>query len=365
MEVFMRWPILLAVSPLVVSAPLLAQSPTVVQPAAPADGHAAKTPFVQADAQTAVTELAAALHEFYIYPDPGKAYATMLRAKLASGEYANFSDAVTFAKTVTADLQAVHADGHLRLQAITPDQTGGARDSRGFSEASSVTKAGWIAPGVAYIAFNGFPGNDATLADVTEFLASHQEATTLIIDERGNRGGGLAEMNLVFSQIYPESTELVAMDTRQAHEEAHGSPPWEGSFMRKVAGPEGVVRRVHDAIPAAGQGNLAKAKVYLLVSQRTASAGEHLALALKRTGRATLIGESTSGANHFGGIVPMGEGFLAFVPVGRTFDQDTGADWEGTGVKPDIEVPADEALDRALELAKVSVSGEVALSSLE
>ena len=135
--------------------------------------------------------------------------------------------------------------------------------------------------------------------------------------------------------------------------------------MRKVAGPDGVVRRVHVAVPATVAGGLDQAKIYLLVSERTASAGEHLALALKRTHRATLIGEATSGANHFGGMVPMGSGYVGYIPVGRTFDPDTGEDWEGTGVKPDIAVPADQALDKALELAGVKGAGEAALLSLK
>lgn len=356
--------ILLAVTPILASAPLAAQSASDGQHDLSSVEAPAKQPFVEADAQAAVTDLASALHDFYIYPEPGKAYAAMLRSKLASGAYSNFGDAEAFAKTVTADLQAIHADGHLRLQALDPDQQDGGRDLRGFSDSSSVTKAGWIAPGVAYIGFEGFPGNDATLADVREFLSKHKDAKTLIIDERGNRGGGLAEMNLIFSQIFAKPTVLVAMDTRLAHEEAHGSPPLEGAFMHKVRGPDGVVRRVHEIIPAAGQGNLAKAKVYLLVSARTASAGEHFALALKRTDRATLIGEATSGANHFGGMVPMGSGYVGFIPVGRTFDPDTGEDWEGVGVKPNVAVPADEALDKAFELAGVEESGAAALASL-
>jgi C-terminal processing protease CtpA/Prc len=64
-----------------------------------------------------------------------------------------------------------------------------------------------------------------------------------------------------------------------------------------------------------------------------------------------LIGERTAGANHFGGIEPIGAGLAAFIPVGRTYDPDTGKDWEGTGIVPDIEVPVDQALDRALALA--------------
>jgi C-terminal processing protease CtpA/Prc len=64
-------------------------------------------------------------------------------------------------------------------------------------------------------------------------------------------------------------------------------------------------------------------------------------------------------------MAPMGKGYAAFIPVGRTFDPDTGQSWEGTGVKPDVEVPADKALDQALKLAGVSISGQAALASLK
>ena len=36
----------------------------------------------------------------------------------------------------------------------------------------------------------------------------------------------------------------------------------------------------------------------------------------------------------------------------------TGGNWQGSGVRPDVEVPAAEALDRALELAREAVARE-------
>ena len=331
-------------------------------------------PFVKTTAEAAVRELATKLEDNFVFPDKGKAYASMLRANLAAGKYASFPDKEAFAKAVTDDLQAVQKDGHLRVQVVPPEvRSGGNRPASGNAEArrgpmvtNAISKSGWIADGVAYIRFEGFPGNDETLAALRSFLDKHKNSKTLIIDARTHRGGGLAEMDLLFAQLFDKPVVLVDMDTRVAVEERRGSPIAGHPTLRKIAGPEGVVRREHFVVPAS-QPSLAATKVYLLTAERTGSAGEHFSLSLKRTGRATLVGESTAGAGHYGGMEPLDKDFTyaAFIPVGRTFDPDTGEGWEGVGVKPDVTVPADQALDEALRLAGVKISGEAAIAALK
>jgi hypothetical protein len=122
-------------------------------PAAPAEGSA---PFVAPEGKAAVEALATALEENFVFPDKGKAYAAALRAKLASGAYASFANAEEFAKAVTADLQAVHKDGHLRLHAPRVGAGPEQRMRRGPGPESAIDKAGWIADGVAYISFGAF-----------------------------------------------------------------------------------------------------------------------------------------------------------------------------------------------------------------
>ena len=339
----------------------------LAQAAPPPASEAVRPAFDKADAEKAVTDLATALEENFVFPDKGKAYSAMLRANLRNGAYSSFPDAPAFAEKVTADLQAVHKDGHVRLRVAPAEQRGQAQAPNGGpADANDVAKAGWLAPGVAYIEFTGFPGSEATLAEVRKFLAAHKDAKTLIIDARRNGGGGLAEMNLVFAEIFAQPRTLVAMDIRQAVEEKHGTPfDANDPLMRRVSGPATIIRREHLAVPAAQQSGLKDAKVYLLTSKKTFSAAEHLSLSLKRTHRATLVGEATGGGAHFGGMAPMGKGYAAFIPVGRTFDPDTGQSWEGTGVAPDVAVPAEKALDEALRLAGVSLNGQAALASLK
>ena len=345
------------------SVPFLAQAAPAPAPAS----EAARAAFDKADAEKVVADLATALEDNFVFPEKGTAYAAMLRANLAKGAYSSFPDAPSFAERVTADLHEVHKDGHLRLRAAPADHRGQAQAPNGGpANANGVAKSGWLAPGVAYVEFTGFPGSETTLAEVRKFLAAHKDARTLIIDARNNGGGGLAEMNLVFEQIFTKPTTLVTMDIRQAVEEKHGTPfDPNDPLMRKVGSPPALIRREHVAVPAAQQSGLRDAKVYLLTSKKTFSAAEHLSLALKRTHRATLIGEATGGGAHFGGMAPMGKGYAAFIPVGRTFDPDTGQSWEGTGVAPDVAVPADKALDEALKLAGANVSGQAALAALK
>jgi len=295
-----------------------------------------------------VERLAATLEENYVFPDVARNYAAALRTKAAAGGYAGLGDA--FPETVTADLQAINADRHLRLGRTGTGAAAGPgprRVMRMPDASEAVGQSGWIADGIAYIDLTLFPGDPSVVERIRAFMEAHKDARAIIFDIRGHRGGGLAEMDVIFSYLFARETVLVGMDTRTAAERAGGNPLGELATLRSAAAPEGVVRRMHYALPGAQATPLRNAQIYLLTSRRSGSAAEHFALALKRTRRATLIGETTAGAGHYGRMVDFG-GYAAFIPVGRTFDPDNDWDWEGVGVPPDIAVPADQALDEAL-----------------
>lgn len=347
----------LAITAAFLSAPLSAQ----VAPSPPeAPTRAA---FVPAEAEEVIRELATALDENFLFRDKGKAYANMLRSNLAAGAYRSFESADVFAETVTRDLQRVHEDRHLQLHAPRQGASGREEAHRGPpADANAISKAGWLDDGIAYLRFDGFPGNDLTIDSLRTFIDAHAGAKTLIIDARTHRGGGLAEMDVLFPHLFDRPTLLVAMETRSAIEERRGAP--EQQTLRKVAAPAGLVRREHHAEPAQ-PARMAKAKVILLTSNATRSAAEHFSLSLQRTRRAILIGETTAGAGHFGGMAPLGHGYVAFIPVGRTYDPDTNQGWESTGVRPDVQMAADKALDEALRIAGSKLTAEAALASLK
>ncbi|MEY4556218.1 MAG: hypothetical protein RL093_1337 [Pseudomonadota bacterium] len=91
--------------------------------------------------------------------------------------------------------------------------------------------------------------------------------------------------------------------------------------------------------------------VYLLISGRTGSAGEAFPYTLQGARRATIVGEASGGAANPGGMVPVGGGFAVFISQGSPRNPNTGRNWEGTGVIPDVAVLWDQALTRAHTLA--------------
>lgn len=295
-----------------------------------------------ATAAGAACRLADELEKGFVYPEQGKRYAAMLRANAAAGKYAGLSPDAA-AEAMTADLQAVAADGHLRVERLPEQPDDAPRGPGPRADFPLLEHGGWIAPGIAFLRINTFMRDPAQTAAVAKFMADHADARAIVFDLRTHCGGGLDQMDAIFPWLFGEETRLVTMAMRRSVEEEQGTPFGETPSLRLTSGTAQESVREHWATPNADP-RLRDAKVYLLTSRRTGSAAEHFALAMKHTGRATLVGSNTAGANHFGGGVELTGGFGAFVPVGRTYDPVTGRDWEGAGVAPDIAVPPEDAL---------------------
>jgi C-terminal processing protease CtpA/Prc len=89
---------------------------------------------------------------------------------------------------------------------------------------------------------------------------------------------------------------------------------------------------------------LAEVPMYILTSAYTFSGAEGFAYRFQVTKRATVVGERTGGGANAGGVRDIAPFFRAYLPMGRPIDSDTGTNWEGTGVEPDIPTSARDAL---------------------
>ena len=106
------------------------------------------------------------------------------------------------------------------------------------------------------------------MAGVRKWLADNRDAKTLIFDLRNHHGGGLDEQDAIFSYLFAKKTPLVKMALAKDIYDQRGIAASVGPTLPFASDGDKMVA-THRAIPGEDT-PLRKAKVYLLVSNRTA-----------------------------------------------------------------------------------------------
>ncbi|WP_307845617.1 S41 family peptidase [Planomonospora sp. ID67723] len=275
---------------------------------------------------------------YYVFPEVARDIVGVLRARLDEGRYAGLADDEAFAAAVTEDLQSVNGDKHLRLLYSVdpiPEQEGDE-----FFDAA-LYRAETELAGHGFARVERLDGNvgyldtrqmaRADVAGQAAIAAMNLVAFTdaLIIDVRRNGGGDPAMVALLCSYLFDEATHLNDIYDRPSGDTAQS---WTLPF---VPGP-----RFGGTKP-----------VYVLTSGTTFSGAEELAYDLQTRKRATVVGERTRGGAHPGVRYRVDAHLKSAVPSGRAINPVTGTNWEGVGIAPDIDLPAERAFDHAYGLA--------------
>lgn len=281
------------------------------------------------------------LNDEYVFPDTAKKMETDVRSRLKSGEYDNVTGSRAFAEKLTADLQAVSHDKHLRVRysadALPVRQERSEPTAEEKAQQASYSRfmnsgfesVGRLPGNIGFIKLNNFfdpeIGAD-TVAAAMNFVAN---TDYLIFDLRDNGGGDPAMVKLICSYLFGDKS--VHLNDLYWRKDNRTEEFW---TITNVPGKKFLDK-----------------DVYVLTSNRTFSGGEEFTYNLKNLKRATIIGETTGGGAHPGDFRRLTDHFGAFVPVGRAISPITKTNWEGTGVEPDIKVPKEQALKTAQLLA--------------
>jgi hypothetical protein len=289
----------------------------------------------------------AQLNEFYVFPDVAKQMEQAVRERQKRGEYDSITDGDAFASKLTDDFREVSHDKHLSVnyspakvperpeqdkpspEAVAQYHKQMARMNCGFEKVEQ------LSGNIGYVKFNMFADPDVcgpTAVAAMNFLAN---VDAIIFDLRENGGGDPKMIAFISTYLFDEPTHLNDL--------------WE----RK-----GDITHQYWTLPYVPGKLLADTPAFVLTSKQTFSGAEEFSYNLKNLKRATLVGETTGGGAHPVSGHRIDEHFMIGVPFARAINPISKTNWEGTGVEPDVKVPATDALTTAEKLAKEKLAGK-------
>jgi C-terminal processing protease CtpA/Prc len=294
-------------------------------------------PIADTERKEVIDSVLALLKANYVFPELAEKMAAAIQARLAKNEYNSITSSREFAKTLTTHLREVSKDQHLSVDYFpnslpnlegrrpepSPEDLARARARRSMQN-FGFQKAERLEGGVGLLVLEGFnraEGAAETAAAAMNFMAN---SSALIIDLRKNGGGDPAMSVLLCSYFFGDQTHL-----NDIYERANNTTRQYWSHPH-VAGKKFVDK-----------------DIYILTSRRTFSAAEEFTYNMQSQKRATIVGETTGGGAHPTRGHRATEHFGVAVPYARSINPVTKTNWEGTGVKPDVDVPADQALHTA------------------
>jgi hypothetical protein len=279
----------------------------------------------------------------YVLPEVGQQMIAALREHAARGDYDKIALAGPLSAAFTKDLRDVSHDLHVRVDfALVPpppppqDLPRAARVAELRARNFGFGRIARLPGNIAHLVIDAFvPAEDEEARrGIGALMTQVADADALLVDLRENHGGAPATVALVASYLF--DSKPVHLNDMYRREDRSTRAFW---TLREVSG-----KRFGRKKP-----------IYVLTSKETFSGGEELAYDLQSLKRAQLVGEATGGGAHPVALYDLGGGFTVVVPCGQPINPVTKTNWEGTGVVPDIKVPAAAALEEARQRARKDI----------
>ena len=302
---------------------------------------ASAQPKAPIDRSEVVASVARLIEERYVDAPAGKRIAGELRR--SRHRWHSLPDEKRFAEAVTAWLRERSNDGHFALDySERPIRTAEGSDFAaaeieryyGRQVNHGVRRIERLDGNIMLLELTVFPPPTMAADVVAAAMTVAAQGDALILDLRNN-GGGMETVAQVAGYLLPPRSPMSGTYDRPSNRLTPQYSP--------------------DSVPGRRFGETKP--VYILTSKKTFSAAEALAYDLQALRRAIIIGERTGGGANPFEYRPVHRHFALSLPEQRSINPITKTNWQGVGVKPDVEVPAGAALDTALRLAMEKLRG--------
>ncbi|MBV7534658.1 S41 family peptidase [Duganella sp. sic0402] len=293
------------------------------------------SPLSASDRTAILQTLVAKINANYIEPAVGARLGRDITRKNASGGYASATSVKAFSEALALDLRELSRDKHFsavfyegfteRTRADVPSQAKiNEWRERAARRGFDIEKIERLPGNIGYIELRAFGGPEFASAAQSAAMSLLAGTDALILDLRRNGGGSPAGVAYLMSHFFPHGDQRHLIDIYDR--------------------PENTTRQIW-TVPSVAQRY--DKPVYVLTSARTFSAGEDCAYDFQVHKRGTLVGETTGGGSNPVGWFSLGHDIIAAIPTSRTTNVVSKTNWENVGVKPDIAVPAAQALQTA------------------
>ena len=215
-----------------------------------------------------------------------------------------------------------------------------------YSDLKAITSS-TLDGGVAYLRVSLFPGKiGIDFANEVDglFRGRLSGVNQLIIDLRGNPGGGIGGLALM-SYLTPERLAIgYSKNRKMAQEGMHPSslPVFDKVPRSKLAIPGlalKFMKKTSVFLYTEGQGTKAfRGRTVILVNEHTTGAAEMLAQFAQENSLATIVGSKTPGRLVSRSATKLDAGYRLIVPV-AAYVSAKGKQIEGNGIQPDVLVP--------------------------
>jgi len=286
--------------------------------------------------QEIIDSISLLLNKKYIFPEVAQKMSDFILLNFKNGSYSPITDPVVFSERLTTDLLSISNDKHIRVKfnPVLIKEIREANKNPGQDEVPASVLERWktnnygfkevkiLEGNIGYLDLRNF--GDTKLGGETAVAAMNFLSNTnaLIIDLRKNGGGSSQMIQLITSYLF--DSEPIHLNNFYYRPTDTNTQTW--------------------TLPYVSGKRMPNIDVYVLTSKGTFSAAEEFTYNLKNLHRATIIGEVTGGGANPGGDNIATDRFTVWIPTGRAINPITKTNWEGTGVQPDIEVPANDAL---------------------